>query len=129
MKLKIKSTTIIGIVIVLGLIFIYNIPSIKAIQREATVSNIADKDTYIDTANPLSNYGGSSNLMTGYGIFSDIREAYFHFNFSNKPSSFIKAEVSLEFWGVSQTMNFSVCLIEEEWGEYTLDWVSQPSKG
>jgi len=26
-------------------------------------------------------------------------------------------------------MNFSVCLIEEEWGEYTLDWVSQPSKG
>lgn len=115
--------------IALGLVFVCHIPTVKAIQREITVSNVAYKDTYIDTANPLANYGGSSNLMTGYGIFADIREAYFHFNFSNKPISFIRAELSFEFWGVSQTMNFSVCLIEEEWGEFTLDWVSQPSKG
>ena len=127
--MKSKGKYLIGILIVVGLVFIFNIPTTKAIQREATISNIADKDTYIDTGNPLSNYGGVNNLMTGFSILSDIREAYFHFNFSNKPSSFTRAEISLDFWGVSQTMNFTVCIIEEDWGEYTLDWTSQPTKG
>ncbi len=126
--MKSKRKTIIEIFILLGLVFLFNIPTTKAIQREVTISNIADKDTYIDTDNPLSNYGGVNNLMAGYSIFYDIREAYFHFNFSNKPSSFTRAEISLDFWGVSQTMNFSICLIEEDWNEYALDWMSQPNK-
>ena len=124
-----KGKSIIGIFIVLGLVLFFNIPTTKAIQREAAISNIADKDSYIDTANPLSNYGGVNNLMTGYSFSSDIREAYFHFNFSNKPVSFTRAEISLDFWSVSQTMNFTVCLIEEDWNEFSLDWLSQPTKG
>ncbi len=129
MKSKGKFLAIAGIFIILGLLFISNIPDIKAIQREATISNIAYKDTYIDEANPSLNYGGSNNLMTGWSTLGEIREAYFHFNFSNKPTSFIRAEISLEFSRVSQFMNFSVCIIEEEWDEYTLDFLSRPSKG
>jgi hypothetical protein len=67
--------------------------------------------------------------MAGFSLFSDIREAYFYFNFSNKPSNFIRAEISLEFWSVSQTMNYTICLIEESWSELSMTWINKPNKG
>jgi hypothetical protein len=116
-----------GLLIIFGLFLVS--PSATAIERERYISNIAEKDTYVDTANPTSNYGGVSNLMTGFSIFSDIREAYFYFNFSNKPSNYERAEISLEFWGVSQTMNYTICLIEESWSEFSMTWINKPNKG
>lgn len=117
-----------GLLISFGLLL--TIPSITGVQREASISTITSKDTYVDTGNAISNYGGVSYLMAGFSILSDIREAYFYFGFSDKPDSFTKAEISLDFWGVSQTMNFTVVLIEEEWDEFTMTWVTdKPSKG
>lgn len=118
---------LLGIILIFGLFI--TIPSTKAITRERYISTIAEKDTYVDTANPTSNYGGVSYLMTGFGLFGDIREAYFYFNFSDKPQSYIRAEISLEFWGVSQTMNYTICLIEESWNEYSMTWLNKPDKG
>ena len=117
----------IGLIIILSTIFI--LPKGWGITREKSISSIADKDTYVDTANAMSNYGGVNNLMTGFSLFGEIREAYFHFNFDDKPSDYIRAEISLEFWGVSQTMNFTVCLIEESWDEYSMTYLNKPSKG
>jgi hypothetical protein len=117
----------IGLIIILGTIFI--LPKGWGITREKSISSTADKDTYVDTANALSNYGGVNNLMTGFSLFGNIREAYFHFNFDDKPGDYIRAEISLEFWGVSQTMNFTVGLIEESWDEYSMTWLNKPSKG
>ncbi|KKL66280.1 hypothetical protein LCGC14_2146570 [marine sediment metagenome] len=117
----------IGLIIILGTIFI--LPKGWGITREKSISSIADNDTYVDTANAISNYGGVNNLMTGFSLFGEIREAYFHFNFDDKPSDYIRAEISLEFWGVSQTMNFTVCLIEESWDEYSMTYLNKPSKG
>jgi len=93
------------------------------------MSTIADKDTYVDTANPTSNYGGASNLWCGFGIFSDIREAYFHFSFSDKPSNVTKAELSIDIWGVSQTMDLTMSIIDESWNEFTMEWISKPAHG
>ena len=116
-----------GIILTFGLLLI--IPNIVGIQREATISTIASKDTYVDTYYPTSNYGGVDYLQTGFGIFGDIIEAYFYFDFSDKPSSFIRAEISLDFWAVYETANFTVCLIEEEWNELTMTWINnKPSK-
>jgi hypothetical protein len=117
----------IGLIIILGTIFI--LPKGWGITREKSISSIADKDTYVDTANAISNYGGVNNLMTGFSMFGDIREAYFNFNFDDKPGDYIRAEISLEFWGVSQTMNFTVGLIEESWDEYSMTWLNKQSKG
>lgn len=117
----------IGLTIIFGLSLSF--PSAKAITRECYISSIAERDTYVDTANPTSNYGGVNNLMAGFSIFSDIREAYFYFNFSNKPSNYIRAEISLEFWGVSQAMNYIICLIEESWNEFSMTWINKPNKG
>ena len=118
---------LLGLIIVFGLFLSF--PSVKAITRERYISNIAEKDTYVDTANPTSNFGGVSYLISGFSLFSDIREAYLYFNFSNKPSDFIRAEISLEFWGVSQTMNYTICLIEEGWSEFSMTWINKPNKG
>ena len=129
MKSKDKLVLLLfGMIIAFGLLIA--IPNTVGIQRETTISTVASKDTYVDSGNPTANYGGVNYLMTGFSIFGDVREAYFYFNFSDKPSNFIKAEISLLFWSVSQTMNFTVCLIEEEWNELTMTWVSnRPSKG
>ncbi len=121
------------IFLLLGLTLIFGIllalPSAMAITRERYTSNIAEKDTYVDTANPTSNYGGVNYLVSGFSLFGDIREAYFYFNFSNKPSNYVRAEISLDFWGVTQTMNFTVCLIEESWNEFSMTWINKPNKG
>ena len=117
----------ISLILIVGTIFI--LPTGWGITKEKTTSSIADKDTYVDTANAMSNYGGVNNLMTGFSWFSDIREAYFHFNFDDKPGDYIRAEISLDFWGVSQTMNFTVCLVEESWDELSMTWLNKPSKG
>lgn len=120
---------IVLLVLLIGFGLLLTIPFISGIQREAPISTIASKDSYVDTGNPISNYGGVSYLMAGFSILSDIREAYFYFDFSDKPPSFTKAEISLDFWGVTQTMNFTVVLIEEVWNEFTMTWITgKPNK-
>ncbi|MHA1106379.1 MAG: CBM96 family carbohydrate-binding protein [Promethearchaeota archaeon] len=129
MKFYSKKTIFffLGLILILGIIFI--LPKGWSITREKSISSIADKDTYVDTANAMSNYGGVNNLMTGFSMFGDIRESYFYFNFDDKPDDYLRAEISLEFWGVYQTMNFTVCLIEESWDEFSMTWLNKPSKG
>jgi hypothetical protein len=125
MKSK-ERNFLVFVLVIIG--FLLTIPNAQGIQRERTFSNVADRDTYLDTASPMSNYGGVNNLIAGFSYTPNIREAYFHFNFSNKPSNLKRAEISLEFWGVSQTMNFTVCIIEDNWDEYTMTWGERPNK-
>lgn len=127
MKSQNKFLFFIVVFIVVGL-FIYS-PSIQATVEQRTTSSIADKDTYVDTDTPLSNYGGSNNLMCGFGISGDIREAYFHFSFSDKPTNITKAELSLDIWGVSQTMVLTMSIINVGWDELTMDWMNKPVHG
>jgi len=93
-----------------------------------TKASIADKDSYVDTGNPTSNYGGQDWLYVGEFI-GDWNEAYLHFNFSNKPADWIKAEISLNFWGVDETLSVTISLINESWGEYTINWMNKPEHG
>ena len=127
MKSKNKNLVLMCFFFAVGLVIIT--PTISGVEQEKTKSTIADKDTYIDTANPLSNYGGVSNLKSGFSISYDIREAYFHFNFSDKPENVTKAELSLDIWGVYQTMDLTMSIIDESWGELTMDWMSKPAHG
>ena len=121
--------------------FLYSIPKVKGSQRELTVYDIAGRDIFVDSANPTENYGGSNILKAGHGISDEARETYFsfhiftreaylHFSFSNRPNDLIKAELSLALWSVSQIMNFTICMIEEDWDEETMTWDdNKPNKG
>lgn len=77
----------------------------------------------------ISNYGGADYLMCGFGLFGDIREAYFHFNFPDKPSNITSAEISLDIWGVTQTKVLTMSIIDASWNELTMDWMNQPPHG
>ncbi len=124
--LKMKSKGKIRVLLVLLVIFIASFqfftPNIKGIEKEVSISTIAEKDTYIDPS--ISNYGGQNSLLTGFPYY----EAYLYFNFSDKPRIFTKAEISLDFWGVSQTLNFTVSLINDSWEEYIMTWSNKPTK-
>ena len=103
-------------------------PTTYGVEEQKTKSTIADKDTYIDTNSPTSNYGAASNLWCGF-TSSIIWEAYFHFSFSDKPENITKAELSLDIWGVTQTMGLTLSIINESWDELTLDWLNKPNHG
>ncbi len=121
------------IIILISLIFfssvLINITQTRAIIRDQTISTNAEKDTYVNTGDALSNFGGQNYALGGFYFGGDIVEAYFFFNFTDKPTSYTKAEISLDFWSVSQTMNISISLIEEAWDEYSMTWINKPSKG
>ena len=99
------------------------------IGATATVSTIADKDTYIETYSGGSNYGGGNYLWAGISILDTLYEAYLHFSFSDKPVNHTKAEISLNIFGVSKTTIFDICIIEASWEELTLTWINRPAKG
>lgn len=113
-----------GFIIILGL-NLY-LPSVKGVLVEKTSSTIADMDTYVDTDNALSNYGGVNYLYSGFSYSGDFKESYFHFDISSKPENVTKAELSLDIFGVSQTMNLTVSIIEESWNELTMTWMNKP---
>ena len=95
----------------------------------ATATTIATKDTYVDSGDPTSNFGGQDNLWVGWW-YGDAMEAYFYFPFTNKPSSYFKAVIQISIWGVSKTTPCNACIIEDTtWGEYTMNWLNKPSHG
>ena len=45
------------------------------------------------------------------------------------PNNWVKAEISLDIWGIFQTLTLSFCIIEEVWDENTMTFVNKPIKG
>ena len=109
------------------------VPSIYAVDREVTVSDIAEQDASTSSGLPDTPIGSiQDSLSAGYNIAGNYIEAYFYFNFTNKPINYIKAELSLNLWGKSfpgPELNLTICLIEESWDEQTITWNNAPSKG
>ncbi len=108
------------------------ISSIHAVDREVTVSGIAEQDAITSTGLPGTPIGMQDGLEAGYNIASNYLESYLYFNFTNKPINYLKAELSLYFWGKAfpgPELNLTICLIEESWDEQTITWNNAPSKG
>ena len=117
---------LIGLLVVLGLGF--NISNGKGLQQENTISIEADKDTYVSSADPLSNFGNLTLVRVGY-LGDSIYIAYFHFDLSDKPKNFFKAEISLhpsKFY-IGETVTFSIGSIEENWDELSMTWMNKPN--
>jgi len=94
----------------------------------ATVSTIVEKDSYVDSYSPDSNNGGKDWLIFGNYILG-WNEAYLYFNFSDKPASWTKAEISIDMYSVSETFDVSASLINDMWDEYTINWLNKPEHG
>ena len=120
------------IVILLSLFFIFGfifkITPIRAISTDQTISTVAEKDSYVESGGATSNYGGKNWLIFGDRILG-WNEAYLYFNFSNKPTGWTKAEVSIDMYSISETFNVTASLITNSWDELTITWLNKPVHG
>ena len=105
-------------------LFFFTIPVIAANE---TKTFITIADSTIDLSQPTTNYGGAEDLEVGALI--DWLEAYIKFDLSNAPSSFSKAELSLEFIYVQATIQIYIYETSTSWGEYTITWNNAPPYG
>lgn len=115
---------IIGFSIVLATIFI---TPVRAVTTEITT--ISEKDSYVESMLNTTNNGDSIWVLFGYNSnLFEFDEAYIHFNFSDKPENWEKAEISIDATMFGQ-FNATVCLITDNWGEGTITWANKPLHG
>ncbi len=124
-----KKTMFILICILFITGFTFKVPPVRALLRDQTISTVAEKDTYVNSYEPSSNYGAEDHTIAGDFLTSYEAESYFFFSFSDKPNNYTEAEISL-YCGLSDILrNVSICLIEEQWEEFSMNWTNKPSKG
>ena len=113
---------------VFGFLFILTFFSATPVTAEEE-QVVTDADTYIFENNPSTNYGFVQFLNVVASDYIAQADAYFHFNTTNKPENWNKAEIRIS--GQSSPVPFyvSVYLITAVWDEYTLTWNNRPSVG
>jgi len=104
------------------------IPPTLGGTKTVTISTIASKDSFVKQTYPNANYGHLDFFLLGRDAYSAAMEAYFYFDFSDKPSSWTKAEISIEFYSILSTTNVTMYLIERSWEELSITWNNKPSK-
>ena len=122
--MKDKKSIILLSLIFFSSVLIYITPT-RAIIKDQTITTVAEKDSYVSSYYPTSNYGGASWLIFGNYILG-WNEAYLFFNFSDKPTNWENAEISIDMYSVSETFNVTVSLINDTWDEYTINWLNKP---
>ena len=113
--------------LVLGFFLISIILNVAPVYAEEEVYTTADADTYILDSSPSSNYGYSQFLHVT--VSGHETEAYFHFDFTDKPNNWDKAEIKIYPQSFAIPFYVTVYLITEVWDEYTLNWINRPSLG
>lgn len=123
--MKIKKILLISVfTIVLATIFT---TPVRAVTTE--IATLSEKDSYVQSLLNTTNNGGSIWVLFGYDLnIHEFDEAYIHFNFSDKPENWEKAEVSIDATMFGQ-FNATVSLITDSWGEGTITWANKPTHG
>jgi len=85
-----------------------------------------DADTYISEMDPTSNRGFIPYLLVSPTYKC---ESYIHFDFTEKPSNWIKAEIEISISSTTIPFYLALYLITEQWDEYTLIWDNKPLLG
>ncbi|TKJ20474.1 MAG: hypothetical protein CEE43_12410 [Promethearchaeota archaeon Loki_b32] len=98
-------------ILILGLFFVSLILSVPPAYAEQEKYITADADSYINEDNPTSNYGYAQFLYVMTSDYVSETEAYFHFDFTDKPSNWIKAEIEIDLFSTPVPFYVTVYLI------------------
>ena len=114
---RVKYFALFGLILSLGIAS--NVVNASAVIT--TSSSYAIADTYVDKSQSSNNYGGQDDIRAGMANgWVGYYRAYIAFDLSNKPSNFVKAEISLEFHHVPTTLYYNVNRVDGSWNEFTL---------
>jgi len=100
----------------------------QSITIERTKKIYADRDTYIYSNSVSSNYGGKNYLCIGELIMG-YDHTFLHFDLSEIPEVFTKADLSLDFYYLPETIDISIYSTSSNWNELGLTWANAPSEG
>jgi len=105
-----------------------NINPVHGSAGIATVSTIADKDSYVIDLLPLGNYGSEEEfwVLWDLAIGKGKRNAYLHFPFTDKPDNVIKAEIRIYFKVHLGPVDIQIFTITTDWEEDTINWFNAP---
>ncbi|MFX1393522.1 MAG: DNRLRE domain-containing protein [Promethearchaeota archaeon] len=87
----------------------------------------AEMDSYVNSYNPTSNYGESDWLKVGEFIGYYI--TYIYFDFEDEPDDWEEAEISLDFFSISETIEVNMYLVSSSWEELSITWIDRPTEG
>ena len=125
-----KIFVIVSLIFLFGIVFNTTVRSIsvkgKTIEEDDYIATVADKDSYVSTSNPTSNYGGKDWLIFGEYI-TGWDEAYLYFSFEDEPDDYESVEISIDMYSVSETFQVTVSLVTESWDETTITWINKPN--
>lgn len=128
-----NSATILLLLFFAPLVILTTVQPVNAGIVYTTIETLPDRDTYVNSSAPDSNYGNDDRFYVGATTESmPFFNAYFHFNFSDRPNTFEKAEIYVPFENVIYTFDpndvFLVGgLISNEWNETDVTWNNPPS--
>lgn len=123
-----KLFVVIGVIGIIVIVIVFGIIYNMTTENIRTISTIADEDSFVDAKNPTTNYGTHVSFEVGVHTLSSS-EALFHFDFSDKPTDWTKAEISLYINYISGPIDVDVYLITESWNEDKVKWTNKPSHG
>lgn len=107
-------------------IYIASIFSILTpISLASTSSRLADKDSYVDSYYPNSNYGGVNWLIFGDYLLGPA-EAYINFDTYSPPAGWTKAEIQINMYNISETTNLTISVVNVGWMEFSITWSTKP---
>lgn len=122
-----KKKVLVGVL--LFLIGILNVANVKSTTQEETIETIADEDSFVSMyLGANKNFGGREVIYVGNYI-NTWSEGYLHFSFTDKPDDWVKAEISIYAYAVSETFEASISLIEDDWDEMAITWENKPVHG
>ncbi len=106
----------------------HNINPVQGSAGIATVSTIADKDSYVIDLLPLGNYGSEEDfwVMWDLTILMGKRTAFLHFPFTDKPDNVIKVEIRIYFKIQYDPIDIQIFTVNVDWEEDTINWFNAP---
>jgi hypothetical protein len=120
-----KSNHIRSLVLTLSIAICFaTLLPIFGLGATATVSDIADKDTFVNSYFPNTNYGTADYAYVGNFSTTDETEAYYSFPFTNQPDAYSKAEISIYVIDSNVEVSVTFCLIENTWDESGISGVN-----
>ncbi len=99
---------------------------VRAVTTQ-TQTIIADKDAYVSSLSPTSNYGTPTYYCAGEATSTNYT-AYFHFPYTATPANFVSAEIILTYYHVESVYFYAEAfyVTDDSWSEYSLNWNNQP---